>query len=516
MSTLLRPGTVAPAGAPPDGRTRGVPPDLWIVAGITALAAMLRFWTITAQSFWVDEATTVHEVGLSLGAMLHAIHVAETTPPLYFLLGWGWTKVFGAGELGIRSLSAVAGVALVPVVYLCGRELVSRAAGIAAATFAAVSPFLIWYSQEARSYMLFGLLSGLSVLFWARALRLRTARELVLWALVSGLALLTHFFAGFLVAPEGLWLLWRLRSRASVAACAAVAAVQLAILPLAISDTSHPLGWIQGFPLSVRLQQIPVDLGLSQLYKGSGVSYGLVGAAVLAALVIGLLVFGGGPRERRGAAVAGALAAAVLLVPIALAEVGHDYVVPRNFMPAWVPLAVVVAAAATVPRARPAGIALGAVLVGASIWAGLQIGSTPSYERPDWRGVAAALGTSTQARAIVAYDGSFAAQPLAIYLPRVPFSYSGAPSGAGGVTIGELDVVGNTDQSVPARLPAGVRRISGTDVGGYLVERFALSAPKRLSTAAIAASAPALLGPATAGTAAVLVQSGTPVPAAKP
>ena len=94
---------------------------------------MLRFATITTQSFWVDEATTVHEVGLSFGQMLDALRLNETTPPLYFALAWVWTRVFGAGELGIRSLSAVCGVALIPVVYMCGRELVSKAAGVVAA-----------------------------------------------------------------------------------------------------------------------------------------------------------------------------------------------------------------------------------------------------------------------------------------------------------------------------------------------------------------------------------------------
>jgi len=41
--------------------------------------------------------------------MLHAIPHSEATPYLYYVLAWPWTHVFGSGEVGIRSLSALAG-----------------------------------------------------------------------------------------------------------------------------------------------------------------------------------------------------------------------------------------------------------------------------------------------------------------------------------------------------------------------------------------------------------------------
>ncbi|MEA2144984.1 MAG: mannosyltransferase, partial [Solirubrobacteraceae bacterium] len=103
------------------------------LVALIVLGAALRFVTIAHQSYWVDEATTVHELSLSFGGLMHAIHVQESTPPLYYMLAWVWAKVFGTGELGLRSLSALAGTALIPVAYACGRELVSRGAGLMAA-----------------------------------------------------------------------------------------------------------------------------------------------------------------------------------------------------------------------------------------------------------------------------------------------------------------------------------------------------------------------------------------------
>jgi 4-amino-4-deoxy-L-arabinose transferase-like glycosyltransferase len=462
------------------GQVQRIGPDAWLVGAITAVAALLRFATITSQSLWVDEATTVHEVGLAFGQMLHELRLNETTPPLYFALAWVWTRVFGAGALGIRSLSAICGIALIPVIYLCGRELVSRATGIVACALAAVSPFMIWYSQEARSYMLFALLSAVSFLYAARAVRTNGHADVALWALSSALAILTHFFAAFLVAPEALWLLWKLRDRAVAAALAAVvavAAVQLAVLPLAIGDTSHPLDWLLKFGLSERVNATPVDFAVSVLYlSGSSLaSYGLPWTAGLAAVVALLLWRGGGPRERRGAAIAGVLALCVVLVPIVLAWLGHDYVYNRNFMPAWVPLAIVLGAACTVPRARVAGGLLAATLVALFVWANVEIAGDPSVQRPDWRGAAAALGRPVGPRVIIALDGNAAEQPLSIYLAGTRFSYLGLPAGAPAQRITELDVVGDPYTTPVTHLPSGVREI-GTRVvsAGIQVWRFAL------------------------------------------
>ena len=131
----------------------------------------------------------------------------ETTPPLYFVLMWGWAHIFGIGEIALRSVSTLAGIALVPIAYLSARELYSRWAGVVAAAFVAVNPFMIWFSQEARAYMLLALFTGAGFLWFVRARDDPSRRNLTWWVVCSGLALMTHFFAGFAVAPEALWLL---------------------------------------------------------------------------------------------------------------------------------------------------------------------------------------------------------------------------------------------------------------------------------------------------------------------
>jgi len=504
----------APAAARCErSRAAAIPTDVWILVAITALAAVLRFATLTDQSLWYDEAQAAHEMTRSFGGMLHLWSVNEPNPPLYFVLAWPWSRLFGTGAAGMRSLSALAGVALVPLVWACGRELISSRAGLVAAAFAAVNPFLIWYSQEGREYMLLSALCAGSLLLFARARREPSTRRIVWWAIVSALALATQYFAAFLVFAEALWLLYAARSRASAVALAALIAVQGALLPHAISHASHPSGWIDSVgPLSVRLRQVPVIFSVGTLYKSASslVGDGLLVAAVLAAVVIALLLIGATDRELRGAGIAAALAGCIVLIPLVLALVGRDYFETRAMIAVWVPLALVLGAACAArrtPAVAALGAALAVVLLALFVLAGIRIHGDPAYQRPDWRGVAGLLGTATAPRAIIAYDGTYATAPLALYLHGVSWNGSSedpdADPGAR-VPVAEIDVIGNTAQQVSGRLPPGVRLLAARRLGSFLVARFSLSAPRDVSSYTLEAIAPLLLGPAGRGK--VLIQ----------
>src|SRR3954447_14492097 len=114
-----------------------------LLAGIVVAGAVLRFATLDGQSYWFDEATTVHLLRMDLGGMLGAIPDSESTPPLYYVVAWLWSKVFGLGEVGLRSLSALAGTATVPVVYALTARVASVRAGLIAAALAATNPLLV-------------------------------------------------------------------------------------------------------------------------------------------------------------------------------------------------------------------------------------------------------------------------------------------------------------------------------------------------------------------------------------
>ena len=310
------------------------------VFALTLLGAVLRFPTLDRQSFWLDELVTASLLDRSLGDVLGEIPRTEATPYLYYVVAWLWSSVFGLGEVGLRSLSALAGTATIPVAYGAGVVLVSRRAGIVAAALVATSPFLVWYSQEARSYALFALLGATSVLTFGLALR-GDRRWLAGWCVVCALTLATHYFGVFLVGAEAVWLLARLRPRLPVVLASLVpVATLLAHLPVLLDQRGNGEA-VAGSSLASRIAGIPKNLVVGYSFPLEAAGSVLAACLVLLGLVLAARLT---PRERRGALVAGSLAAAVVLVPIALAAVGRDYVIARNAIVAVVPAAVCVGA----------------------------------------------------------------------------------------------------------------------------------------------------------------------------
>src|SRR4051795_433531 len=93
---------------------------LQLLAGIVLAGALLRFLTLDVQSYWLDEAATVNLLHKSFGSMISGVASGESTPPLYYVLAWVWAKVFGTGEFGLRSLSALIGTATIPLAFALG------------------------------------------------------------------------------------------------------------------------------------------------------------------------------------------------------------------------------------------------------------------------------------------------------------------------------------------------------------------------------------------------------------
>jgi mannosyltransferase len=474
----------------------------WIVAGLTLLAAALRFATLGVQSYHHDEIVTASRI-LRDGFWhaMDAVGFSESAPPLYYALAWVWTQLTGTGEFGLRSLSALAGVATVPVAYLLGLELRGRRAGIAAAAFVAVNPMLLWYSQEARGYALLSFLTALAALYFVRALDAshrdvpgvrhhsgrsitgtsgRGRRDLTLWGVFSALALATHYFAIFPLALEAAWLLWR-RGRAALSGLWIVAATGILLAPLAIHQMS--LGhaeWIGDRSLGHRLWEAGVTFAVGEtgdvIARPERVLPAVVPLLAMLALLV-LPAIRGERDDRRAAGRMLALAAATVTVPLALALItpGKDYVLSRNLLLALVPLLAAVAVGATLRRARRAGAVLAAVLVAYSLGFSIWAGASPSLQRPDWDAVAARVGEPAAPRAIVTWTLGEAS--LRYYLSTGAFQTQ--PSEGFAWSVHEVDFVSDGPAPpVPARLLGPrFRQVGYGSAGRLWVRRYALSGP---------------------------------------
>jgi hypothetical protein len=352
----------------------------------------------------------------------------EATPFAYYVTAWIWGSVFGLGEVGLRSLSALAGTATIPVAYGAGAVLVSRRAGLVAAALVAVNPFLVWYSQEARSYALLALLAAATVLAFGLALR-GAWKWLAAWAALSALAIATHYFAVFIVAAEATWLFARLRPRAPVVAASLVpAATLLAHVPLVLAQRDNAEA-VAGSSLASRIAGIPKNLAVGYSFPAEALGSAL--AAVL--LVIGVALLDRlAPYERRGALVAGSLAVVVIVTPVVLAAAGADYLLARNAIVAVVPAAVCVGAGFATGRL---GAAAATVLCVLSSAIALAPALDTSYGRTDWRAAAEPLASTDGPRAIVVTP--FMSRTL--WRPYLPGLREPAQDGA---TVQEIAAVG--------------------------------------------------------------------------
>ena len=409
-------GGSRPPPVTPDPGDRGV---RRAVLGLTALALVVRIATLDARGFWVDEIITIDFVrgGLDdVAARLDDFSVDQ--PPVYYLLAWAWAQILGTGEVGLRLLPAVCGALTVPCAYLAGRTLASRRAGVAAALLTALSPLVIWHSQDARPYALVILLCGASFALFARGITAGGPRVLWAWALVSVLAVATHYMAVFLVAAEVGWMLVARRDPRVV--LGAVGAVGVATAALGFhARGGRALGdgsWTQSYSESDKLVQVPAQLLVG--YQPPLQLAAAVAAAVLAGLAVALLAVRGDRSERSAALPAIVVAAVAAGVPMLLSASGHlSGFTTRYVVGAWVPLAVVAGIALTVRRATRAGVVVGSALC--ALFVAVAAGSAwePKFDREDWRGAARALGGANVDRAVVVSPDT-GLRPLEYYLPH--------------------------------------------------------------------------------------------------
>jgi mannosyltransferase len=401
---------------------------LMLVLALTALGAALRFATLDRQSFWLDELVTVSLLDRGLGDVLREVPRSEATPFVYYVVAWAWQSAFGLGEVGMRTLSALAGTATIPVAYGAGAVLVSRRAGLVAAALVAVNPFLVWYSQEARSYALLTLLGAGTVLAFGHALR-GSRRRLVGWAALSALAIATHYYAVFLVGAEVVWLLARVRPLRSVIVASLLPGITLlAHVPLVLAQRDNAEA-VTGSSLVARIAGIPKNLAVGYSFPAEALGSALAAALLLIGVVLLVRL---APGERRGALVAGSLAVIVILTPVVLAGAGADYLIARNTIVAVVPGAVCVGAGFA--TGRP-GLAAASALCVLSAAIALAPALDTSYGRTDWRAAGEALATTEGSRAIVVTP--FMSRTL--WRPYLPDLREPGPDGA---TVKEIAAVG--------------------------------------------------------------------------
>lgn len=216
----------------------------WTLFGLTlAAGAALRFLGLGADGLWHDESWSWW---LATGDLIGKLRAVDAHPPLYYATLSLWIRL-GDSEAWIRALSALYGVATLPLVYRLGKKVAGN--GLLPMAILAFSPFHVFFSQEARSY---------SILFLEATLLLNLLVDLRerdrLWQWI-GVAVLTasmpytHYMGVFFLFAVAIVVAIWCRGRAGMAkgALLALGGSVVLFLPWLLTAIQHTLMIKKGF-----------------------------------------------------------------------------------------------------------------------------------------------------------------------------------------------------------------------------------------------------------------------------
>lgn len=180
---------------------------------VTATGLFLRLYGLGNASISMDEAVDLFLAGLSIADIwAYIAHGFIFHPPLFY-----WVQhvvlLFGTGEFILRLPSALYGALTIPVVYLIGKEFHSRDIGILAAGLLAVSPFHIFYSQDARPYAMMLLFCAIALVYFMEAIRTDSGSAWVLFGIFSGLSAWIVFYSAVMTFSLMLFVVFDRRRR---------------------------------------------------------------------------------------------------------------------------------------------------------------------------------------------------------------------------------------------------------------------------------------------------------------
>jgi hypothetical protein len=430
------------------------------VMGAVALgAAGARLPGVYTQAFWEDEVASARIIAEpTFGHMLSRAALTESTPPLWYTLGWVAHEL-GAPMRDIRLLSVAAGVLLGVLVVELARRFVPLPLAAAAGALVAVGGELVAHGQELRAYELLALVSVLFARALCAELEAASRRREVALAVVVACGGLTHYFFAFSVLAALAWL-WldpaarAIRRRATVAISAGGVGAA-AWGPVMLEQYHrHRFSWIGPFHLRY-VVAAPLRLFT---YAYSGTTLGLaLSCATLALVVLGCSRLGTSPQGR--------LVAVLALGPLLLAGAawagGMRIFALRNVLEIAPFVAVASVAALNALRApRLAAAGLLACLL-------LSVGTGDATGIPPYDAMARALvaeGWQPATPVAVFGDELRYRSPLEWYLPRQPALAASRSSAADCGTV--LAIV--PDRRLRALAPRADR------VGSFVVERLRL------------------------------------------
>jgi 4-amino-4-deoxy-L-arabinose transferase-like glycosyltransferase len=206
------------------------------LAALILLGAYLRLTGLRTQSLWFDEVDVVVRAQRPLDEVLRTFIQAGENGAIYNIFLALWIRLAGISEIAVRFPSAVAGVLTIPVLYLLARRVIDPTVGLFAAGLLAISPYHLWYSQEAKMYAILVLLATGSSLLLVEALERGRWPWWAGYVAVTSLMFYTHVASVLVFVAQALYIActWRRWAKQRKALLISGALLTLPYLPIAL------------------------------------------------------------------------------------------------------------------------------------------------------------------------------------------------------------------------------------------------------------------------------------------
>jgi hypothetical protein len=205
---------------------------LWIALMALGVNLVITVPLAAVLNIWQDEAYTLETTSRGLGYAFHQAIGFEQNAPLYFVAMSIWRHA-GDGVFFLRLFSVLCIAGTVLLLPGLARRYVPHVDGVLVAAVVACNPFVVWASVELRVYALIVLMSALLLRTFFDAFMEENPGKgaAIAYAVCVAVALYTQYYLAFLVAAQGVTLLFYNR-RAILRYALAGAAAAVAFVPM--------------------------------------------------------------------------------------------------------------------------------------------------------------------------------------------------------------------------------------------------------------------------------------------
>ena len=172
---------------------------------ILILGGVLRFIKLDANDLWFDEGISTL-VAFDRPAFFPNL-ITNFSPFFYYLVLDIWTKNFGDTVIVFRSLSAICGTLNIFLMYKVGSINFDKKVGLISSFILALSPFHIWYSQEATRYSFSISIILLTIYFFSLILKENKNVFWVFFTFIIFISWITDYLSFFVILSLALFLL---------------------------------------------------------------------------------------------------------------------------------------------------------------------------------------------------------------------------------------------------------------------------------------------------------------------